>query len=188
MTSTSHSRHHFHHQGAATYVQFGSFQSPEVQLLHKQCIQDPQSPDMIRKEVTSSFDVKPLYPRPCFPKQAQVLPLASHGDSINMVQEHDRTNKGHFLQDRRPYQGEVFPSSSGSTVSAIDGSRAHPGDENFVYIHRQNSFIDVSQMTHHDHSHTVQNAERDPASRCRSRSNDEVDAAMTLATCLKTEN
>lgn len=181
MTSTSsHSR-----QASATYVQFGSFQSPEAQLLHKQCIEDPQSPDMIRKEVTSSFDVRPLYPRPCFPKQAQVLPLPSHGDNGNLMHDHDRT-KGRFLQDPR-YQGEFFLHQQGSTVRSMNSSRAHPGDENFVYIHRQNSFIDVSRMTHHDHSHTVEQVEID-SSRGRSRSNDEVDAAMTLATCLKNEN
>jgi hypothetical protein len=153
------SRHH-----TATYLPFGSFQSPSPRCYrqpntHKR-IQDPQSPDMIKREVTS-YAVKPLYARPCFPKQAQMFQIQ------NSMPRHT---------ERFAQQGPVATPSSKPT-------RKVSSDESFVYIHRHNSFIDVSQMTHHDHSHPVKKSSND-LGRSSPRSPQEVDAAMTLATCL----
>jgi hypothetical protein len=156
-----------HH--SATYVPFGSFQSPSPQYhrAHKR-IQDPQSPDMIKREVTSCA-VKPLYARPCFPKQAHLFP------NENAISQHTDRN---VLQHSQ-YQGERVV-KQGPAPSSNKQIRECPGDENFVYIHRHNSFIDMSQMTHHDHSQN----QSDDLGRSLSRSPQEVDAAMTLATCL----
>lgn len=136
-------------------------------------------PEYIRREVTS-FDVKPLYPRPSFPKQAQVL-LFGANENFPL---HDAQNvqfSRHLGPGPEMYANQGF-------AKQVNNGNCNSKDENFgVYIHRQNSFIDVSKMTHHDHS-SAKTANTGEATRSRTRSHDEVDAAMTLATCLKIEN
>lgn len=211
MTPSHHSR-----QVTATYVPHGSFQRPSAatnhlhpHYVHSREVQDLQSPDMIKKEVTSSFDVKPLYPRPCFPKQAQVLPLPCNNHNQQQQQHHNEAtvlasstnnnknnnkNRNFPLLAPRGYHGEFSVPAHGFQAVTVQANQfEYAGDENFVYIHRQNSFIDVSQMTHHDHSAdqkdvTPAKSSAAPVSRGRSRSNDEVDAALTLATCLQVKH
>ena len=167
-----------------TYVPFGSFQRPTLTdspmaNQSQQTNSNMQSPDVIRNEVTSSFKVKPLYPRPCFPKQAQVLALsAEKNNAITMqlggvggVHCPKRSNLIHAIDHRGELSIQPHPLQNPN----------QPGDENFVYIHRQNSFIDVSKMTHHNHSPECQ----DSSTRSRTRSHDEVDAAMALVSCLQ---
>jgi hypothetical protein len=187
MTTSHHSRQ------AVAYVPYGSFQNPSSPHLahhtHKR-IQDLQSAEMIKQEVTSSFDVKPLYPRPLFPRQAQLLPPPNAGLERTVLQPHQNGNRKYPLTPPS-YQGEFYLAQGMAAQSANQNQHQHQnfdnaGDENFVYIHRQNSFIDVSQMTHHDHSHP-RNVQAEQTPRGRSRSNEEVDAAMTLATCLQVD-
>ena len=184
-------------QQSVTYIPFGSFIRPSSDAQYKrlQTMKSTeyirregmkpeyngrevlQSPEYIRREVTS-FDVKPLYPRPSFPRQAQVLPVCA--------------NENIALQDpqsvRFSHQGQPRPEMYTSQGFARQAN-CYVQDENLgVYIHRQNSFIDVSKMTHHDHSSSGKTTGTDVAARSRTRSHDEVDAAMTLATCLKIEN
>lgn len=194
-------------QHIASYVPFGSFNRPspseahgqrmhamqlpdairkevissvDVRPLYEQRMQAMQSPDAIRKEVTSSFDVKPLFARPCFPNQAQVVPLpvrekksVLHDKKRNITQI---SHQGHHYQESFANRGFIKPALG----------RPHLKEENFVYIHRHNSFIDVSKMTHHDHS--LGTSQCDESIGPRARSYDEVDAAMTLAAGLQTEN
>ncbi len=140
------------HQQSATYKPINSFIIPHI-------VPDPSmssykemaskhstngiTPEQIRKEVTTTYEVRPLHARPCFPKQAQRLPLKSK----------------------------------------------NPIERGTVYIHRYNSFIDISKMTHHDHSRrtessTEEDIRNSPSTLVQKRSHDDVDAALTLANCL----
>ena len=137
-----------------------------------------QSPEYIRREVTS-FDVKPLYPRPSFPKQAQVLPFSTNKNTAQRDSQNVQFSH---------YQGQPHLEMYSNQGSATQ-TNCRVQDENLgIYIHRQNSFIGVSKMTHHDHSSSGKTAGTEAAARPRTRSHDEVGAAITLATCLKIEN
>lgn len=140
------------HQQSATHKPINSFIIPHI-------VPDPSmesykgmarkysthgiTPEQIRKEVTTTYEVRPLHARPCFPKQAQHLPLKSKNQN----------------------------------------------EQGFVYIHRYNSFIDISKMTHHDHSRRTESSNEEDARNSalipvQTRSHDDVDAALTLANCL----
>ena len=133
----------------------------------------PQSHDMIKKEVTS-VDVKPLTAKPCFPKQAQVLPLPAIDGHQNPRLQNTRINYHQGYNNQ--YQSGFSPHQQGLMKSSTKQSHNNqsPGGDNFIYIHRQNSWIDLTQMTHCDHSNLA-----------NERSNAEVDAAITLANGLQ---
>lgn len=159
---------------AVTYVPFGSFQQPTSPQTNNDFHMRTQFQDKIRNEVTS-FDVKPLNPRPCFPRQAQVVPITTEGHRAMMLQRSEHAPP--------PSNMMRHPGMPPFAESQHKQDPRNEDDENFVYIHRQNSFIDVSQMTHRDHSNPPSSSNLVQAG-TSSRSNDEVDAAMTLAKCL----
>lgn len=138
-----------------------------------------QYQDKIRDEVTSSFDVRPLNARPTFPKQAQVLPIITCDGGRRTVFPGDISVNPNMYHQAQSYQAEM----QARLDPRNHGGNGYIGDENFVYIHRHNSFIDVSKMTHHDHSNpsTKSNISEKVSN---SRSHEEVDAALTLATGL----
>mmetsp|Transcript_4971 Transcript_4971/g.6425 ORF Transcript_4971/g.6425 Transcript_4971/m.6425 type:complete len:200 (-) Transcript_4971:175-774(-) len=180
----------------AHYVPYGSFQQPpsqthNIQQHKRQRSRSTHSDSSdIKNEVVSSFLVKPLNPRPSFPKQAQVLPTSP-------CSEDSRGTCDISLVSQRDGKPQHVISSGQSTAH-----NHHFGnhDENVVYIHRQNSFIDVNKMTYRDHdpsrpssssriddsSHSLTDEE---PSRLQisslKRSHDEVDAAITLANYLQ---
>ena len=163
-----------------SYISFGSFQRPSHQASNDVPLKRQYHQNTIRDEVTSSFDVKPLNAKPTFPRQAQVLPIITcDGSRRTVFPGHSSVNPSTY-HHAQSYQAEFQAKQDPRN----HGGNGYIGDENFVYIHRHNSFIDVSKMTHHDHSNpsTKSNMIEIGSS---SRSHDEVDAALTLATGLR---
>ncbi len=179
MTSTSNQ--------SVTYIPFGSFEQPlsptQVTTDIHQRSESRVSQDKIRREVTSSFDVKPLNPRPTFPRQAQMVPMARDGYFREIIpSDQGMLNKDIHIN----HQNGADVLSKQKLMNHPGSPKMVGGDENFVYIHRHNSFIDVSKMTHHDHSNTSLNSNSSKStSVTSSRSHAEVDAAITLATGLQ---
>ena len=164
-----------------TYIPFGSFERPSSDIQYKR-LKTMKSTEYIKREV-ASFDVKPLYPRPSFPRQAQVLPVSVDNNRIHL-QHPQSVQFSHHQGQPRPemYTSQYFARQANKDL-------CHTEDESLgVYIHGQDSLIDISKMTHHDHSSSGKTTGTDVAARSRTRSHDEVDAAMTLATCLNVQN
>lgn len=153
-----------HHHQAAMNIPNDSFHESSLELSHKTAVNET----IIRQEVISC-DVKPLNSKPYFPRQAQAIPL------INSIDQMPK-NYGNHLAITRQVDG-----SFKKPINLVDPPGPH-GNGHFFYIHRHNSFIDVNNMTHHDHSlHEI--LPPTPGSRSY-RSDDEFDAALTLVTCL----
>lgn len=176
-------------QQYVTYVPFGSFQRPTPPQPNKDVPMRASYQEKIRDEVDKirdeviSLDVKPLNPRPCFPTPAQVVPITDEGHRAMMLQQTQSNPNNIILRHPgMPYGAEFHAKQDPRNQIPFSNNNMN-GDENFVYIHRQNSFIDVSKMTHRDHSNPSSTS-KVVQSRTTLRSNDEFDAAMTLAKCL----